>query len=235
MRSTLCFRGKRAGREPLLAVPVTSTNPPAPRTAATTPPRTPHLAPHHKTPASNRRPPLPPSHPKTQPSGRTLLWIKDGLSGIRFLIDTGVALSLLPPRTVTGEIGQPAFDLVAANGTPIATYGTETRRLALSPQHTFQWHFLVADVDLPILGADFLSSHDLLVDTRRRRLQHQPTRTYLHAEPCSDTVPAISHLQRQSSFSDILQEFPRLLSDSPQPPKKHHGVERVILTTGPPC
>lgn len=164
-----------------------------------------------------------------------LLWVQDRLAGTRFLVDTGAALSLLPTHTTQEETRDPAYDLIAANGTPIATYGTESRRIALSAHHVFQWHFLVADVDLPILGADFLSTHDLLVDTKRRRLQHQPSRTYFPAVPCSSWRPTISHLQEETPFGTILKEFPRLLTDDPQPSKVDHGVEHVILTSGAPC
>lgn len=89
------------GREPLLAVPATSTKPPTSHAASTTPPRT--AAPHHTKPASNQRPPQPSSQLKTQPSGRTLLWIKDGLSGIRFLIDTGSTQSPAAPHCIWGN------------------------------------------------------------------------------------------------------------------------------------
>ncbi|KAK3883328.1 hypothetical protein Pcinc_012364 [Petrolisthes cinctipes] len=108
---------------------------------------------------------LSPPSTVTTPGRRSLLWIQDRLSGMHFLIDTGAALSLVPAHGGHARTGHPSYDLVAANGTPIATYGIQSRHLALAPNHTFQWNFLVADVGQPILGADFLSSHNLLVDT----------------------------------------------------------------------
>lgn len=154
---------------------------------------------------------------------------------MRFLIDTGAALSLLPIRKIRTETDQPAYDLVAANGTPIATYGTESRRLTLTSDHTFHWDFLVADVGQPILGADFLSAHDLLVDTRRRRLQHQPSSSYLPAVPYCSKVPVISHLRQETPFDVILHEFPQLLKDDLQPKKVNHSIEQTIVSSGPPC
>ncbi|KAK3892444.1 hypothetical protein Pcinc_003677 [Petrolisthes cinctipes] len=60
----------------------------------------------------------PPSNVNT-PGRRSLLLIQDTPSGMRFLIDTEAALSLVPEYACTGH---PSYDLVAANGTPIATY-----------------------------------------------------------------------------------------------------------------
>ncbi|KAK3894741.1 hypothetical protein Pcinc_001465 [Petrolisthes cinctipes] len=90
------------------------------------------------------------------------------LSGMRFLIDTGAALALVPAQGGHACTGHTSYDLVAANGTPITAYGIQSCHLALEPNHTFQWNFLVADVGQPFLGVDFLSSHNPLVDNKRR-------------------------------------------------------------------
>ncbi|KAK3883220.1 hypothetical protein Pcinc_012447 [Petrolisthes cinctipes] len=162
---------------------------------------------------------LSPPSTVTTPGRRSLLWIQDRLSGMRFLIDTGAALSLVPAQGGHACTGHPSYDLVAANSTPITTYGIQSRHLALAPSHTFQWNFLVADVVQPILGTDFLSSHDLLVNTKRRRLQHQPTKAYLPAAPCLAEFPFISHLRQESEFDTILREIPLLFSTDPHPGK----------------
>ncbi|KAK3892116.1 hypothetical protein Pcinc_004083 [Petrolisthes cinctipes] len=163
----------------------------------------------------------------TTPGRRSLLWIQDRLSVMRFLIDTGAALSLVPAQGGHACTGHPSYNMVAANGTPITTYGIQSRHLALAPNHTFQWNFLVADAGQLILGADFLSSHDLLVDTKRRRLQHQPTKAYLPVAPCLAEFPFISHLHQESEFDTILSEFPLLFSMDPQPGKINHNIEQI--------
>ncbi|KAK3887688.1 hypothetical protein Pcinc_008238 [Petrolisthes cinctipes] len=162
----------------------------------------------------------------TTPGRRSLLWIQDRLSVMRFLIDTGAALSLVPAQGGHACTGHPSYNMVAANGTPITTYGIQSRHLALAPNHTFQWNFLVADAGQLILGADFLSSHDLLVDTKRHRLQHQPTKAYLPVAPCLAEFPFISHLHQESEFDTILSEFPLLFSMDPQPGKINHNIEQ---------
>lgn len=74
-----------------------------------------------------------------------------------------------------------AYDLTAANKSPIATYDTRSLRLALTPPQRFAWPFVVADVEHSILSVDFLIAHDLIIDPRRRRLVHQPSNSIIQS------------------------------------------------------
>ncbi|MPC54795.1 hypothetical protein E2C01_048721 [Portunus trituberculatus] len=105
-------------------------------------------------------------------------------SGGRFLVDSGTEASVVPAAD-TDRCTQPrtAYDLLAANRTPIATYGTQTRRVALLSGSRFPWAFVVADVEQAILGMNILAAHDPLVDPRRRCLLHQPLATVIHGSP----------------------------------------------------
>jgi hypothetical protein len=47
------------------------------------------------------------------------------------------------------------FDLCAANGTTIHTYGWLPLSLNLGLCQDFTWRFVVADVTRPIIGVDF--------------------------------------------------------------------------------
>ena len=60
--------------------------------------------------------------------------------------------------------------LEAVNGTSITTHGTRSLTLDLGLRRTFRWVFIVAKIDKPILGADFLSHFNLLVDMTHCRL-----------------------------------------------------------------
>ena len=90
-----------------------------------------------------------------------LLHVYDANSNKYFLVDTGSALSVLPPgiAKATRPNNQP---LIAANGTPIKSFGTRQIELQLGLQK-YTWRFIVAEVTQPIMGADFLRSHSLLV------------------------------------------------------------------------
>lgn len=84
-------------------------------------------------------------------------------------------------------------------------------------------------------GGRFPESHDLLMNSKRRCLQHQLNQTYLLADQCRAKMPTISHLQQRTSFSAVLQEFLHLLLDIPESPEKDYGVDHVIVTAGALC
>ena len=79
-------------------------------------------------------------------------------------MDTGAAYSVIPYSSTEPQRG-PAIS--TADRTPIPCWGTIQRRLRAGLVD-FEWTFLKAKVAFPILGADFLSHFDLLVELRRR-------------------------------------------------------------------
>ena len=56
-----------------------------------------------------------------------------------------------------------SLHLVAANSSTIATYKMKTFHLTFSG-HPFFWTFILADAKVPLLGADFLTHYQLLVN-----------------------------------------------------------------------
>ena len=95
-----------------------------------------------------------------------LVYITDQLSQRRFLVDTGAAYSILPHHSS----GQPTGPLLAGpDGHPLACWGDKPVQLVLDGCH-FQWTFLLAAVQCPIIGVDFLRAHQILVDPFNNRL-----------------------------------------------------------------
>ena len=88
------------------------------------------------------------------------LFVRDKASGIRFLADTGADICVFPRKLTPGRLRKSDYVLSAANG-------MRTMTLNLGPRRDLCWRFLVADVSKPILGADFLSHHNLLVAGRQ--------------------------------------------------------------------
>jgi hypothetical protein len=103
------------------------------------------------------------------------LFVQDKASGIRFLIDSGADLCVYPRNLLRSVPRKADYELSAANGTPIATYGTVTMSLNLGLRTDFKWRFLVADMAKPIMGADFLAYYNLLPDLTNDRLLHSTT------------------------------------------------------------
>ena len=107
---------------------------------------------------------------------------------ISLLVDSGASVSLLPPITVTHSHVQPSFVRIAsADGAPIRVHGEVKLSFSLPAlRRTFNWTFVVADVSQPILGADFIAHHRLLIDLASRTLTDMTTS--LQA-PLSSPIP----------------------------------------------
>ena len=89
----------------------------------------------------------------------------------RFLVDTGSEVSAIPPSPPDCRHSPDKLTLMAMNDTPIRTYGKRSLTLNLGLRRSFPWIFIIAEVQKPILGADFLWHFGLLVDMK----QHAPT------------------------------------------------------------
>ncbi|XP_075170218.1 uncharacterized protein LOC142242515 [Haematobia irritans] len=138
------------------------------------------------------------------------LMLRDQSSKQQFLVDTGADVSVIP-ASLYGKRGEvEAFELQAANRTPIKTFGTKILKLNLGLRRDLVWPFVIADITQPIIGSDFLENFDLLVDIRRRCLIDK--RTNLKVECSLSTIPQISSvtcntLPQNSPFYSLISEF----------------------------
>ncbi|PNF27361.1 hypothetical protein B7P43_G02438 [Cryptotermes secundus] len=98
------------------------------------------------------------------------LFIADRVSKRQFLVDTGSDHCVYPRRLVHRRMERTTYDLCAANGTTIHTYGWLPLSLNLGLRRELTWRFVVADVAHPMIGVDFLSHFGLLVDCRNNRI-----------------------------------------------------------------
>jgi hypothetical protein len=92
------------------------------------------------------------------------LFVTDRISNRQFLVDTGPDLCMYPRRLIPRRKEWVNYDLYAANGTTIHTYGWLPLNLNLELRRNFTWRFVVADVTHSVIGVDFLSHFGLLVD-----------------------------------------------------------------------
>ena len=164
-----------------------------------------------------------------------LFHITDRHSGLRFLIDTGAQVSVIPPSPADRNTPS-TLTLQAVNNTRIRTYGTRSLSLNLGLRRTFRWVFVVADVANPILGADFLQHFSLVVDLRHRRLIDALTTLTVQGLLSSQTSPSPSLLPRTPStpFELLLSEFPTVTQPCAATGPVKHSVTHHITTTGPP-
>ncbi|UYV63260.1 hypothetical protein LAZ67_2003567 [Cordylochernes scorpioides] len=169
----------------------------------------------------------PPSVGATDGAGLTRrLFITDRRSAYLFLVDTGAEVSVIPPPV---KNARPSHrQLFAANGSIIHTYGERHLELDLGLGRLFRWPFIIADVGVSIIGADFLRHYGLTVDLRNHRLS-DPVSS-LHSIGQVSPSPAVSiHLTiANSPYSRILRQFPELTrppdcsktATTPPPPDK---------------
>ena len=87
-------------------------------------------------------------------------------SPILFLVDTGAAVSIIPPKFCQGiDVTQSEVMLSTVDGSPIVVYG-ECHTVITNKQlrRSFSWNFVVANTASPVLGADFLTANKIVVN-----------------------------------------------------------------------
>ena len=101
-----------------------------------------------------------------------LLSVLDTATGLRFLIDTGAEISVIPVGTKKHCLKPADLTLQAANSTEIKTYGRKLLTIDLSLRRQFSWTVTIADVNRPM---DFITNFVLSVDLRHRQLADTET------------------------------------------------------------
>ena len=162
-----------------------------------------------------------------------LLYVKDDISGRRFLVDTGALVSVFPASGLDTHSHRPSALLEAANGSTIHTYGDKVMTLSINGRK-YVWKFTVADVTQPLLGADFLCSNTLMVDVKGQRLVDPTTYTSLPLQVTNASAHGIHNVAHDNNFSALLTEFPDILTPTFSNPTAKHGVVHYIPTEGPP-
>jgi hypothetical protein len=159
-----------------------------------------------------------------------LLHVFDSKTRKYFLVDTRSELSILPPglAKATRPSNQP---LVAANGSPIKSFGTRQIELQLGLQN-YSWRFIVAEVTQPILGGDFLRSHSLLVDLANERLIRTDNLKIIKGSRSFQSSWKITSLVSPDTFMSILRNRPGLTTPTFSCSLPKHGVQHRIPTTG---
>ncbi|GBP76781.1 hypothetical protein EVAR_36629_1 [Eumeta japonica] len=83
------------------------------------------------------------------------LFVTDRCTKMQFLVDTGSELCVFHARPCNSD--GTTYQLSAANGTTINTYGYVNLELNLSLRRAYPWRFVVADVTKPIIEQTFSS------------------------------------------------------------------------------
>ena len=165
--------------------------------------------------------------------GNLRLFIEDKNSRIKFLVDSGADVSLVP----AGPDAKVSTDykLYAANGTEIPTYGIRVLTLDLGLRRPFQFPFILAKVSKGIIGADFLDKFQLIIDIHRKSLIDGITKLCIKSELMSiGDENMVSTLSNAVKFLEILKSFPNITKPNIFNKDVKHCVLHYISTKGPP-
>lgn len=132
------------------------------------------------------------------PTISRLFYVADKVTGIRFLVDTGSEVSVIPPSLSDRRHPPDKLTLTAVNNTSISTYGKRSLTLNLGLRRSFPWIFIVADVHQPIIGADFLRNFGLLVNMKQHQLSDATTHLYVQGIISPDSSPSPSILPKET-------------------------------------
>jgi hypothetical protein len=160
----------------------------------------------------------------TTTTGR--LFITDPVSKLRFLIDTGSDLCVFPRKLIPWRRERVNYDLFAANGSTIPTYGWIPVSFNLCLRRDFTWRFVVADVQAPIAGVDLLSHFGLLLDG--------VTSLSVPAQPARTSVPRIKIISGGTPVDNLLAEFPELTRPTGIQREVWHNTVHNVRTTPDP-
>ena len=163
-----------------------------------------------------------------------LFYTRDRVSRRRFLVDTGAEVSVLPATRADKYSNKQGVKLTAANESRIGTFGKCTISLHFDKQH-FQWTFTVADVSQPLLGADFLRAHSLLVDVKGQQLIDSSDFTLIGVRSVTTTALQLDSIaSANDDFAKLLAKFPDITTPAFDKATTKHRVNLFILTTGLP-
>lgn len=165
-----------------------------------------------------------------------LFYIRDRTTTKRFLIDTGAAVSVVPPvRCDLYNRGKGPY-LQAANRTKIDTFGHKSLTLDIGLRRNFPWVFVIADVETAILGCDFLRYFGLLVDIRNNTLIDRLTNLTIEGISTEETslCPMFATTSNDSPYHALLKEFPEILRVTFEETQVKHSVTHYINTIGAP-
>lgn len=126
--------------------------------------------------------------------------------------------------------------LFAVNGTPIEVYGQTLHTLNLGLRRPYTWCFIVGNVNAHIIGADFLSYHDLLVDIKRNRLIDARTQIASHNLCAINSQdPSPQTIDKKIPFADLIALYPNITKLSQPGTQINSNATHFIETNGPPC
>ena len=170
----------------------------------------------------------------TGASPSATMYLLDKISNVKMLVDSGAEVSLFPASAADRTRNSAGPPLIAANGSPIKSFGYKTIPLSFQNRR-YEWKFILADVPAGILGADFLRAKGLQVNLANRTLVSPTDLAIIKGFAGKLYQPRISVVDNSACrFRQLLKDRPNLTTPDFNVKKPPHNVELHIPTTGPP-
>ncbi|XP_071629524.1 uncharacterized protein [Temnothorax longispinosus] len=163
--------------------------------------------------------------------GSRRLYVTDRTTQKKYLVDTGSDVSVFLYTNTQGERKTGFYQLFAANGSVIETYGFVTLQPDFGLRRAHQWRFIVADVTVPIIGSDFLSYYHLLPDIRNKKLIDGQTKLAAPGSTGTSKLTSIKTLRIETGYHNILAKYPGIMNPSTKTKLGKHGTTHHIKTT----
>ena len=168
----------------------------------------------------------------TVPTISRRIYTTDRSTKAQFPVDTGSDSCVLPRALVREPRVKSLYELSAANGTPMATYGTASMTLNFRLRPNFTWRFVVTDVTKPIIGVDFLARYDFLIDVRNRKLIDATTRLSASGKAVTEKTSNVKIVTGSTHFYELLTSFPKVTRPDGTATVKHKTVHFIKTTPG---
>lgn len=145
---------------------------------------------------------------------------------IEFIIDTGASISIIPYELVKHlDLKPTPVSITTANGNALQIYGEVSLQLDVRKlRRSFRWTFVAANTTNPLLGADFLSNFNLLVNCRTGTIQDGDTTSKIgvqHVNAAIETLKINPEAARiPQKVTDLLRKYPSLTA-----PTQHKNDE----------
>ena len=165
--------------------------------------------------------------------GTSLLKLHCSKNGLNFLIDSGASCSAVPKSLYKSTTKDGV--LQAANGTKIFTYGNINLHLNLGFRRNMYHNFILADVQQPILGADFLEKYNLTLKMNQRIVQDEETGISVKGHKTFSSIYAIRE-KICPRAEKLLSKFDELTDDykPSKPANTENRYTHEIVTEGCP-
>ena len=143
------------------------------------------------------------------------LFVVDKTTKYRYLVITVSDVCVFPRKLIPSRKDRVNYDFYIANGSTIDMNGWTLTNVDFELRRDLVWRLVVADVEVWIIGVDFLSFYNLLVDCRNNRQLDGTTTFSMLGFTVSDKVASLNTIH--VNMEEVLQEFPDLTRPTGKP------------------